>query len=155
MNASAGLLLYRHAQGGLELLLGHPGGPYWARKDAGAWTLPKGAIEAGEDALEAARREFAEETGGQAQGPFLPLGEVRLRSGKRVQAWGCEGDFDPAALRSMQVTIAWPPRSGRVLQVPELDRVAWCTPARAQVLLPPALWPFVERLQAALASPGG
>lgn len=155
MSPSAGLLLYRRGPNGLQVLLGHPGGPYWARKDAGAWTLPKGAVEPGEAPLAAACREFIEETGGIAGGPFLPLGEVRLRSGKRVQAWACAGDFDPAALRSMLAEIAWPPRSGRLLQVPELDRVAWCTPAQARALLQPALRPLVERLEAALAQDGG
>jgi predicted NUDIX family NTP pyrophosphohydrolase len=155
MSPSAGLLLYRHGPAGLEVLLGHPGGPFWARKDVGAWTLPKGAVEPGEAPLAAACREFTEETGGTAHGPFLPLGEVRLRGGKRVQAWACAGDFHPADLRSMPVEIAWPPRSGRLLQVPELDRVAWCTPAQARVLLLPALRPLLDRLEAALAERAG
>lgn len=152
---SAGLLLYRDGPDGLQVLLAHPGGPFWARKDAGAWTLPKGQLHPGEEALDAARREFAEEVGMAPPGPALPLGEVRQKSGKRVLAWAVAGDFDPAALRSNEVALEWPPRSGRLLHFPEVDRVGWFTPAQALDKLLPAQRPFVERLVALQAAPGG
>jgi predicted NUDIX family NTP pyrophosphohydrolase len=149
MERSAGLLMFRRTDaGGLEVLLAHPGGPFWARKDDGAWTLPKGGCNDGEDPLDAACREFLEETGHAARGPFLDLGEVRLKSGKRVRAWACAGDLDPAALASNLFEMEWPPRSGRLRQFPEIDRVAWFPPAAARRKLMPAQQPFVDRLVA-------
>lgn len=150
---SAGLLMFRRAGGALQLLLAHPGGPFWARKDEGAWTLPKGELAEGEDALAAARREFEEETGCAPAGPFLDLGEVRQKSGKRVQAWAFEGDLDPAALRCNLFELEWPPRSGQLRQFPEIDRVAWFDPDTARRKILSAQRPFVERLQGLLAAP--
>ena len=122
---SAGLLLYRRREGRLEVLLVHPGGPLWARRDEGAWSVPKGEVAEGEDAFAAARREFAEETGATADGPALPLAACRQRGGKIVEAWAVEGDFDPALLRSNTFSLEWPPRSGRWMDVPEVDRAGW------------------------------
>ena len=110
---SAGLLLYRRTRDGVELLLAHPGGPFWARRDEGAWTIPKGVPSPDEDLLETARREFSEETGASASGPFLPLGSIRQKAGKTVHAWAAEGDLDPAAVVSNTMKAEWPPRSGR------------------------------------------
>jgi predicted NUDIX family NTP pyrophosphohydrolase len=119
---SAGLLLYRRRADALEVLLVHPGGPFWRRRDEGAWTIPKGEIEPAEEPLAAARREFAEETGLSPAGPFRPLPPVRQRGGKQVLAWAVEGDCDPAALRSNTFTMEWPPRTGRQVEFPEIDR---------------------------------
>lgn len=143
---SAGILLYRRRDGKLELLLAHPGGPYWRNRDEGAWTLPKGEIRQGEGPLEAARREFAEELGVEAGGAALPLGEVRQRGGKRVSAWAVAGDLDPEGIRSNTFTLEWPPRSGRCREFPEIDRVAWFSPLRAREKIKPAQRAFVDRL---------
>jgi predicted NUDIX family NTP pyrophosphohydrolase len=148
IKASAGLLIYRGMGPTLQVLLAHPGGPFWTRRDAGAWTLPKGGIEDGEDPLAAAQRETLEETGIIAQPPFLPLGEVRQAGGKRVLAWACEADFDPALLVSNAFEMEWPPRSGRRQQYPEVDRVAWFDPAEARLRILAAQQPFIDRLQA-------
>jgi predicted NUDIX family NTP pyrophosphohydrolase len=148
---SAGLLLFRRRGAVLELLLAHPGGPFWANRDAGAWTVPKGVVESGEDLLAAARREFGEETGLKPEGPFLPLGSIRQKGGKVVHAWACEGDADPSALVSNKVLVEWPPGSGKRIEVPEVDRCAWFEPAVARAKLNPAQAEFVERLVAALA----
>ena len=155
---SAGLLLYRRVGGRLELLIAHPGGPLWANRDAGAWSLPKGEADPGEEDLaQVALREFLEETGHPPPaGPLLPLGEVRQASGKVVRAWAAEGDIDPASVRSNLVEVEWPPRSGRTIRVPEIDRVAWMAPAEARVALNPAQAALVDRLQAVLdALPSG
>ena len=145
---SAGLLLFRRADDGIEVLIAHPGGPIWSRRDAGAWSLPKGATMDHEtDLLETARREFQEETGHVApDGEVMDLGEVRMRSGKVVRGYAVEGDLDPATIRSMQVEVEWPPRSGRVIRVPEIDRVVWAAPAEARRRLNPAQAAFVDRL---------
>ena len=130
---SAGLLLFRRSDDGIEVLIAHPGGPIWSRRDAGAWSLPKGAADDHEeDLLDAARREFrgGDRATGAPDGPVIDLGEVRMRSGKVVRAWAVEGDLDPAALRSMPVEVEWPPRSGRRIRVPEIDRVAVGAPGR-------------------------
>lgn len=143
---SAGLLLYRRATTGLEVLLVHPGGPYWARKDLGAWTIPKGEIETGEDALAAARREFAEETGADVGGTFVPLSPVTMKSGKIVYAWAVEGDLDVGAVTSATFTLEWPPRSGRQQQFPEVDRAAWFDIAEARRRILPAQAPLLDDL---------
>lgn len=122
---SAGVLLYRFRLGRLEVLLVHPGGPFWARKDAGAWSIPKGEIDAGEAAEQAAMREFFEETGVALAGEPTALGEFRQPSGKRVLAFALEGDVDPARLKSNLCRIEWPPKSGRLIDIPEVDRAEW------------------------------
>ncbi len=145
---SAGLLPYRRTAAGLEVLIGHMGGPFWARREEGAWSIFKGEHGPGEQPLDAARREFAEETGAAApDGPLLELGEVRQSAGKRVRAWAVESDFDPAMLRSNTFTAEWPPRSGRTAEFPEIDRAQWCDPATARRLLVPAQARFVEELE--------
>lgn len=144
---SAGLLMYRMRDGLLEVLIVHPGGPYWVKKDAGSWFVPKGEIEAGEDELAAAQREFEEETAVVPCGPFLELGEVTQKSGKRVRAWAFAGDGDPAAIVSNTFQMEWPPRSGRMQSFPEIDRAVFADMATAREKLNPAEYAFVERLQ--------
>ncbi|MFJ9566629.1 NUDIX domain-containing protein [Streptomyces fuscichromogenes] len=144
---SAGLLLFRHTGEGLEVLLGHMGGPFFAKKDAGAWTVPKGEYGPDETAWEAARREFREELGlPPPDGEAIGLGEVRQTNGKIVTAWAVEADLDPAAIEPGTFTMEWPPRSGRIQEFPELDRVAWLTPDRARELIVRAQAAFVDRL---------
>ncbi|MEU4153191.1 NUDIX domain-containing protein [Streptomyces sp. NPDC026659] len=144
---SAGLLVFRHTADGLEVLLGHMGGPFYAKKDAGAWTVPKGEYEPDEPAWEAARREFREELGLEPPvGEALPLGEIAQRNGKIVTAWAVEGDLDPATISPGTFTMEWPPRSGRIQEFPELDRVAWLTPDRARELLVAGQGAFLDRL---------
>lgn len=150
---SAGLLMFRRRGGTPEVLLAHPGGPFWKNRDLGAWTLPKGQLDANEDALAAARREFHEETGFTVSPPFLPLGELRQKAGKRVLAWAFEGDADPARLRCNSFEIEWPPRSGRMQAFPEIDRAQWFTLPEARRRILPAQLPFIERLQAFLDLP--
>jgi predicted NUDIX family NTP pyrophosphohydrolase len=122
---SAGLVLYRRRAGSLEIFLVHPGGPIWAKKDHGAWSIPKGEFAAGEDPLVAARRELKEETGFTVEGPFASLGTIRQAGGKTVHAFAAAADFDPAAIKSNTCTIEWPPRSGRRIEIAEIDRAAW------------------------------
>lgn len=148
---SAGLLLFRRHAHGLEVLLAHPGGPLWTRKDHGAWTIPKGEPNPDEDLLAAARREFAEETGARIEASAAPLGTITQASGKVVHAWAVEGDFDPAALVSNTFRLEWPRGSGRWLDVPEVDRVAWFDLADASRRLNPAQVPLLERLRAHVA----
>lgn len=150
MKKSAGLLMYRHAAGELQVLLAHPGGPYWQNKDDGAWTLPKGEYEAPEEPLAAACREFAEETGVEPAPPFLPLGEVMQKSGKHILAWAFAGEFDPAQLRCNTFEMEWPPRSGRRQSFPEIDRVEWFTVDAARHKLIAAQLPLLARLRAAI-----
>ncbi len=147
---SAGLLPYRLAAGGCEVFLVHPGGPFWAKKDAGAWTIAKGEYE-DEEPLDAARREFREETGFVASGELLPLGEVKQPGGKIVVAWAFRGDFDPAAAVSNTFEMEWPPRSGRRREFPEVDRAAWFTLEVAQAKILAGQRPFLARLATALA----
>ncbi len=145
---SAGLLLYRRSDDGVELLVVHPGGPFWAKKDEGAWSIPKGEYADDEQPLRAARREFAEELGTEPpDGPVLELGEVRLRSGKVVVAWALEGDLDTSSIRSNTFEVEWPPRSGRRQEFPEVDRAAWFDPAEARRRLNPAQAALVDRLE--------
>ncbi|MDB5872014.1 MAG: hypothetical protein JWQ07_1456 [Ramlibacter sp.] len=151
MKKSAGLLMYRRtAGGGLQVLLAHPGGPYWAAKDEGAWTLPKGEYTDPEEPLAAGRREFLEETGFDAAPPFLPLGEVAQKSGKRIAAWAFAGDCDPAQLRSNTFEMEWPPRSGRRQTYPEIDRVGWFALDEARRKINTAQAALLDRLEKAL-----
>ncbi|HUJ74117.1 MAG TPA: NUDIX domain-containing protein [bacterium] len=122
---SAGLLVHRLREGRLQVLLVHPGGPFWARKEQHCWSIPKGEIQAGEEPLDAAVREFQEETGCAASGPYMPLAPVVQAGGKTVLAWAVQGDFDPSQLRSNAFSMEWPPRSGRLQEFPEVDRAAW------------------------------
>jgi predicted NUDIX family NTP pyrophosphohydrolase len=145
-NISAGLLLFRRTHGRLEIFLVHPGGPFFARKDEGFWTIPKGLVAEGEDLLEAARREFKEETGFDLAGPYLPLGSIRQKSGKVVHAWAMEGDADPALLKSNLCPIEWPPRTGRREWFPEVDRGEWFGLEEARTKMMAAQWPLVEEL---------
>lgn len=144
---SAGLLMYRVRDGKLEVLLVHLGGPFWAKKDAGAWFVPKGEVEPGEDELEAAKREFKEETGFDPGGELQPLGSVKHKSGKTVTAWAFEDDCDPAALKSNTFTIEWPPHSGKQREFPEIDRAEFFTLDTACEKIHPAEYDFVLRLQ--------
>lgn len=144
---SAGLLLFRHTGEGLEVLLGHMGGPLWAKKDAGAWTVPKGEYEPREPAWDAARREFQEELGlAPPDGTAVPLGEVAQRNGKIVTAWAVEADPDLTGFSPGTFTMEWPPRSGRVREFPELDRVEWLGLDRARELIITAQAAFLDRL---------
>lgn len=150
MQVSAGILLYRRTPSGTEVFLVHPGGPYWARKDEGAWSVPKGLVGAGEDELAAAWREFTEETGftAPATGSEQALGSFRLPSGKRLQVWAAEGNCDPAALRSNLFNMEWPPRSGRTESFPEVDRGGWFDRAAALGKIVPGQRPLLERFYA-------
>lgn len=143
---SAGLVMVRRAGSAIELLLVHPGGPFFRNKDDGAWTIPKGLVNPGEDLLAAARREFEEETGVLVRTEtFAPLGHVRQKGGKIVHAWAFAGDCDPAAIRSNTYELEWPPRSGRRKAFPEVDRGAFFDPDTARRKLLPAQSPFVDR----------
>ncbi len=150
---SAGLLLYRRAPRRLEVFLAHPGGPFWHSRDAGAWTIPKGVAEEGEDTLAAACREFEEETGIRPVGPFLPLGSIRQKAGKLVYAWAWEGDADPERVTSNTMQTEWPRGSGRWLTFPEVDRCAWFDPQAAREKINPAQAELIDRLELALAEP--
>ena len=144
---SAGILMYRRRGPGLELLLVHPGGPFWQKKDRGAWSLPKGEYEAGEDPLAAARREFAEELGGALPDRSVhELGRIKQPSGKEIIAFAVEGDFDPAALKSNRFALEWPPGSGRTQSFPEVDRAEWLAPERAREQIQPGQAGFIARL---------
>jgi predicted NUDIX family NTP pyrophosphohydrolase len=146
---SAGILLYRRAGDGLEVLLVHPGGPFWAKKDVGVWSIPKGEHDEGEDALATALREFHEETGTVLPpGALTDLGTVKQRAGKVVRAWAAEGDLDADAIRSNHFTIEWPPRSGRMREFPEVDRAAWFGVVEARERINPAQAAFLDRLPA-------
>jgi predicted NUDIX family NTP pyrophosphohydrolase len=152
---SAGILLYRLTGGSPEVLLVHPGGPFWARKDAGAWSIPKGEHGDGEDPLACAQREFEEETGtALPPGPVAELGAVQLRSGKQVTAWAAEGDLDPEAISSNTFELEWPPRSGRIRAFPEVDRAGWFGLEAARGKLNPAQVEFLDRLRALLPAEG-
>jgi predicted NUDIX family NTP pyrophosphohydrolase len=147
---SAGILLHRHRDEALEVLLVHPGGPAWARRDLGAWSIPKGEFEPPEDPLAAARREFAEELGSPPpEGEVLDLGEIRQRSGKCVRAFALAGDFDVTTVSSNTFPFEWPPRSGRMIEIPEVDRAEWFTLPVAREKVNPAQVALLERLEAA------
>jgi predicted NUDIX family NTP pyrophosphohydrolase len=143
---SAGIVLYRKRQGVLEVFLVHPGGPYWARKDHGAWSIPKGEYQQGEAALQAAQREFLEETGVAVDGPFAALTPVRQPSGKVISAWAVEGDLDPAQLRSNSFLLEWPPKSGVMQDFPEVDRGDWFSLVQARDKLTPGQRPLLLAL---------
>ena len=144
---SAGILLYRRRDEQLEVLLVHPGGPFWARRDEGAWSIPKGEYVAGEDPLDAARREFEEELGtAPPDGPAQELGEIRQKSGKLVHAWALEGDLNAEQIVSNTCEVQWPPRSGKLIEVPEVDRAEWFTPEQAREKINPAQVALVDRL---------
>jgi predicted NUDIX family NTP pyrophosphohydrolase len=146
---SAGILLYRLTAAGPEVLLVHPGGPYWARRDLGAWTIPKGELEEGEPASDCALRELGEELGAApavAAEDLVELGSVRQKAGKVVEAWAAEADFDPARLRSNTFALEWPPRSGSEREFPEVDRAGWFGPERARQKILPAQAPLIDRL---------
>ena len=148
---SAGILLYRRSNGRLEVLLAHPGGPYFARKDAGHWTIPKGEVDPGEDLIDVARREFEEETGHAVPaGPLVDLGSIVQKGGKVVHAWAAEGDLDPAAAVSNTFELEWPPRSGRSRTFPEVDRVEWLATDEARARIRSTQAPLIDRLEAIL-----
>ncbi|HKA81534.1 MAG TPA: NUDIX domain-containing protein [Xanthobacteraceae bacterium] len=147
---SAGILMYRHGDAGIEVLLVHPGGPFWARKDLGAWSIPKGEYSEAEDALAVARREFEEETGARPQGEPLPLGELVQPGRKIVTAWALAGDFDPSTLRSNLFEMEWPPKSGRRQSFPEVDRAQWFSPADARRKILKGQSEFISRLLTAI-----
>ena len=144
---SAGILLHRTGDGGVEVLLGHMGGPFWAKKDAGAWSIPKGEYEAGEDPFEVAQREFLEELGSPVPASeFVPLGEVRQSGGKVLTVWAAAGDLDVTTAVSNTFTVEWPPRSGRLQEFPEIDRAAWVPIERARELVVKGQVPLLDRL---------
>lgn len=144
---SAGLLMYRMTSGRLEVLLVHPGGPFWRRKDLGAWSIPKGEYSTREDSLEAAKREFQEETGCQTRGPFIPLTAVKQAGGKVISAWAFEGDCDPAQLRSNTFSVELPKGSGRFQEFPEVDRAAWFEVPEARRRINPGQVPLLDALE--------
>jgi predicted NUDIX family NTP pyrophosphohydrolase len=144
---SAGILLFRENPD-VEVLLAHPGGPFWRNRHEGAWSIPKGLVEPGEDELDAAAREFMEETGYQVDpNQLIPLGEVQLRSHKVVAGWACRGDMDPGHLESNPVQLEWPRGTGRTIEFPEIDEVRWCTLEEAATLLNIGQLPFLDRLK--------
>lgn len=143
---SAGILLYRRVGDGVEVLIAHPGGPFWKRRDAGAWTIPKGLVEKGESPREAARREFTEETGHDPGDALVSLGVITQKAGKTIHVWAAAGDFDPETLDSNLVEIEYPRGSGRIIQFAEIDRVMWAQPPVAQEKLNQAQAVLIERL---------
>jgi predicted NUDIX family NTP pyrophosphohydrolase len=147
MPTSAGILLYRRTARGLEVLLAHPGGPFWRQRDDGAWTIPKGLVDPGESVEDAARREFREEIGRDCAGALVALGSIRQRGGKIVEGFALEGDFDVDALASNTFELEWPPRSGRVATFPEVDRAAWFDLAHARVKMLDAQRELLDRLE--------
>jgi predicted NUDIX family NTP pyrophosphohydrolase len=152
MVLSAGILMWRHgADGAVEVLLGHFGGPLWARKDDGAWAIPKGVVEAGETPEQAARREFEEELGAAARGRLTPLGRIKQKGGKTVEAFALEGDLDAETISSGLFTLEWPPRSGRVQSFPEIDRAGWFGLAEARAKVLPSQAPLLDLLEASLS----
>jgi predicted NUDIX family NTP pyrophosphohydrolase len=148
---SAGILMYRRRRGIVEVLLAHPGGPFWARKDLGAWSIPKGEFEPDEDSLAAAKREFEEETGLSVTGEFIPLAPIKQSGGKIVHIWAVEGDCDASAIKSNTFMIEWPPRSGRQQEFPEIDRAEWFSLAAAKEKITKGQRGFIEELQRILA----
>lgn len=153
-NRSSGLALIRGDGPAREVLLVHPGGPFWANKNEGAWGLPKGQLDPGEEPLAAAKREFCEEVGHPApEGPYVALGEVTLKSGKKVIAFAARGDLDAATIRSNEIDLEFPPRSGRTIRIPEVDRAEWATLERAKLLINPGQTPLIEAAMIAVLPP--
>jgi predicted NUDIX family NTP pyrophosphohydrolase len=150
-NISAGMLLFRRRGGALEVFLAHPGGPFWKGRDEGAWTIPKGVAEDGEELIDAAKREFQEETGIPPVEPFTPLGSIRQKAGKVVHAWAWEGDANPATVTSNESRTEWPRGSGRFITYPEVDRCGWFDTTAARRKINPAQAELIERLAAELA----
>lgn len=148
---SAGILMFRTRDAGLQVFLVHPGGPFWRNKDAGAWSIPKGEYTEGEDPLDAAKREFREETGFDAQGEFLPLGQIKQPSSKMITAFAVEGDCSPAAIRSNTFSIEWPPKSRRQQEFPEVDRAEWFSLEEARERIVKGQAGFLDRLVAKIA----
>ena len=146
MKRSAALLVFRRTPDGIQVFLVHPGGPFWAKKDLGAWTIPKGELEEGEDALTTARREFEEETGMAPTGPFHPLGRIKQKAGKVVHAWAFEGDGAAETIRSNTIRIEWPRSSGQWKEIPEVDRAEWFRLGDARTRINPAQVPFLDHL---------
>ncbi|NLT36303.1 MAG: NUDIX domain-containing protein [Gaiellales bacterium] len=151
---SAGILLYRQSAQPWEVMLVHPGGPLWAKRDTGAWSVPKGEMEPGEEPQAAAVREFREETGVGVHGDFLPLHPVRYSSGKMVHAWAVQMDLDPARVKSNEFELQWPPRSGRYISVPEVDRAGWFSLDQARLKIVPAQAPLLDELESLLSASG-
>ena len=147
MKTSAGILLYRFNDKKLEIFLVHPGGPFWKNKNEGAWSVPKGEFAEDEDPLKAARREFEEETGIAASGNFIPLTPVKLKSGKLVKVWALEKDIDPAAIKSNTFSLEWPPKSGKTIEVPEVDKAGWFTIQEAKKKINAGQMPLLEELK--------
>ena len=148
---SAGILLYRKRDGEIEVFLVHPGGPFWAKKDEGAWSIPKGEYTEGEDPLAVAKREFREETGSEVSGNCAALVPLKQPSGKVIAAWAVEGEVDPASLRSNTFSMEWPPKSGKYQEFPEVDRALWCGLAIARKKLLPGQRSFLDQLQQLLS----
>ena len=146
VKTSAGILLYRRSSAGLQVFLVHPGGPFWAKRDSGAWTVPKGEIDGDEEMLEAAKREFHEETGARVDGSFVELTPVRQPSGKIVHAWAVEGDIDASSIDSNTFSIEWPPKSGKIREFPEVDRGGWFTLDEARDKLLAGQLPLLDQL---------
>jgi predicted NUDIX family NTP pyrophosphohydrolase len=151
---SAGILLFRRTAAGIEVLLVHPGGPFWAKKDAGAWSIPKGLVDEREDLLAAAKREFLEETGMAVEGAFLDLGAHKQPGGKTIRAFALEGDFDPGSLKSNTFSLEWPPRSGKIAEFPEVDRAAWLSIDEALQKATKGQKPIIEALTRKLGAEG-
>jgi predicted NUDIX family NTP pyrophosphohydrolase len=151
---SSGIVLYRIRDHALEMLLVHPGGPFWEKKEEGAWFVPKGEVKPDEELLVAAQREFAEETGAQPKGPFIELGSVKHKSGKVVHAWAVEGDFDPSLLRSNSFALEWPPKSGQQQTFPEIDRASFFSVSEAAAKIYPAEFELIQRLEAVCEKEG-
>jgi predicted NUDIX family NTP pyrophosphohydrolase len=151
---SAGLMMFRQRNGVIEVLLVHPGGPLWAKKDVGVWSIPKGEVDQGEDELAAAKREFEEETGLHPQAELLPLGTIKQKSGKLVRAWAYEGDCDRASLRSNVFQMEWPPHSGKKQQFPEVDRAEFFGLEEAKRKINPAQAPLLDELERIVTSRG-
>jgi predicted NUDIX family NTP pyrophosphohydrolase len=143
---SAGILLYRLSANGPEVFLVHPGGPFWAKRDLGSWSVPKGEVDGDEDLLEAAKREFREETGARIEGEFIELTPLRQPSGKVVRVWAVEGEIDAASITSNTFSIEWPPKSGESREFPEVDRAAWFTLAEARDKMLPGQRPLLDQL---------
>jgi predicted NUDIX family NTP pyrophosphohydrolase len=152
MKTSAGVVVFRRGRQGVEVFLVHPGGPFWAKKDNGAWSIPKGELSSGEDSLEAARREFSEETGCDVQGEFISLNAVKQPSGKLIVAWAVEGDLDADAVKSNRFSMEWPPGSGRQEQFPEIDRAEWFPIDLARKKLLKGQLPFLDQIEDLLST---